>query len=484
MNAHARRIGAARLVDLLGPVARPANQWLSERVRTMVADGSLLHETRLPSERDLAQRLGLSRTTVTSAYADLRERGFAVARHGSGTVVRVPGGQDVGGGEPMLLGGLDRPDRPDVIDLTTATPSAVAGLAEAYAQEVEHLGRYAAGGGYYPVGIPELRNALARRYTERGLATVPDQILVTTGAVEALATVARTVLRRGDRVVVESPGYPNSIGTLRQEGARPVPVATGPTGTDPASLDAAFTSVGARFALALPDFHNPTGVLTDDAGRRELAHLWRRHGVTGIVDETTAELSLDDAPLPAPMAAHARDALTVGSVSKSLWGGLRVGWLRVPGHQVDAFARARLTMGLGAPVLEQLVAARMIGDAATVLAHRRRELRSARDLLVSAMARELPEFSCRVPQGGLSSWWRLPRPLSSQVVRRARGHGLLLAPGSAFAVSGRGLEQWLRLPYAVDPTSLEEAVHRLARAWSELPDADGARPVPPAVAAQ
>lgn len=470
MNLETRRVSATRLVDLLGPPQRPNQRWLSERIRTLVADGGLLHGTRLPSERELSARLGLSRTTVTGGYADLRERGFARARHGSGTVIVVPGGQDAGGGEPFVLGGsvASRGSGGDSLDLTNAAPNAVNGIAPAYAEAVENLGRYAVGGGYYPVGIPELREAVAHRFSTRGLATTPDQIVITTGALEAIAVVARAVLPPGGRVLIESPTYPNSVTTLRREGARPVSVPTGAQGTDPDVMDNAIATSQARMALLLPDFNNPTGVLTDDEGRERIARSWARRGVIGLIDETLAELSLTPGEAPRPMAAHAKDAITVGGVSKVFWGGLRVGWIRVPTSMVNAIALSRITLGLGTPVLEQLVVVRLLQEADTVIPERREELRLRRDALMAAVRSALPQWQAECPAGGLSSWWRLPSPRSPELVRRAADEGLLLAPGSTFAISGTGLDHWLRLPFARPVPELQEAAQRLGTAWQAI----------------
>lgn len=433
----------------------------------LLTDGRLLHGTGLPSERSLVTELGLSRTTVTRAYAELRDRGYAVARHGSGTVAVLPGGPADGGAEPMPLDGLGHvPD--GAINLATAAPPALAGLASAYTRAVDQLGRYVGGMGYFKTGLPQLREAIAARYSARGAATSADQIIVTTGALEGTAAAARLLLGRGSRIVIESPTYPNSLACLSREAGRVVPIPITWAGSDLDAWEAALTRSGARAALLMPDFHNPTGALLDATGRDRLARLWSRRGVTGIVDETMADLVLDDVDPVAPMAAFAPGVVTVGSVSKTVWGGMRIGWIRAPRKLTTALAQVRTTLGLGAPVLEQLVVADLLPALDRIDDERGDALRAGRSALVEGIGAALPDWECVLPAGGLALWWRLPTPRSAALARAAASEGVVLAAGSAFAVTGSGLEHWIRTPYALPVGDLVEAVPRLARAWSRV----------------
>ncbi|KNX37017.1 MocR-like transcription factor YczR [Luteipulveratus halotolerans] len=467
----APRVSAARLVTQLGPpaAAGPAYLWLADSIRLLVSDGRLLHGTRLPSERDLVVATGLSRTTVARAYAELRDRGYVTARRGSGTLVQVPGGPVQGGAEPTVVDDLDGP-ADDVIDLRSAAPTGRPGIAAAYERAVEQLGAYTAGAGYFPLGTPVLRGAVARRYAARGVPTDPGQVIVTTGSLSALAAVFRALLTRGDRALLESPTYPGALASLRHEGARlvPVPTASGASDLDAVAERAAATSP--RVMLAMPDFHNPTGTLLEEDERERLAATWAAHGVVGVVDETVSELWLDARPGVRPMAAHAPRAVTVGGVSKSHWGGLRIGWIRAPHDLVGAIARARASFDLGAPVLEQLVVADLLDREPTLDAARRRELRERRNEVIGAVRAHLPSWETRTPPGGLSVWWRLPSPRSSALATAAERERVLLAPGSAFAVEGHGLEHWVRTPFALDAETLAVAVPRIAAAWLSVSD--------------
>ncbi|WP_018155995.1 PLP-dependent aminotransferase family protein [Demetria terragena] len=468
-SASTASISATRLVVMVGTpeVDRPAYQWLSEAVRSLVADGRLLHGTRLPSERSMVAALGLSRTTVTRAYAELRDRGYATARQGSGTIAVLPGGPAAGGAEPVPMG-VPGSAPAGAIDWRSAAPPAVAGLTSAYARAGEHIGRFVSGMGYFPVGIPEIREAVAQRYTERGLATSPDQIIVTTGATEGTAAAAQVLLGRGSRVIAETPAYPNSLVTLRREVSRVVPVPITWDGSDVGAWESATVGSGARAAFLTPDFHNPTGALLDAERRDQLAALWRRHKLTGLVDETLAELVIDDLTMPAPMAAFATSAVTVGSVSKMLWGGLRVAWIRAPRNLIGPLTQARMSIGLGGPVMEQMVAADLIRRGVGSDNERRDSLRSRRRVVMDGIHEALPDWTTVAPPGGLWLWWRLPVPRSTALVRAAREEGLLMLPGSTFAVAESGLEHWVRTPFALPEADLTEAVVRLARAWARV----------------
>ncbi|WP_417235484.1 PLP-dependent aminotransferase family protein [Arthrobacter sp.] len=469
MTPPARRLPAARLRSMLGaPDAdRPAYAWLADGIRQLVANGRVMHGTALPSERDLVAAVGLSRTTVSRAYAELRDRGFASAKVGSGTVVRVPGGPASGGAEPLPIGARGLAADEGSIDLTCAAPAAPLGLADEYATALDQLPAYIGGMGYYPLGVPALREAIANHYSGRGLPTDPGQVIVTAGALAGIATVARAILGRGATVLAESPSYPNSVLSLRRQGVRMAPVPIGPDGTDLDVVGHALRATGAAAMLCLPDFHNPTGTLLGNAGRERWAHELQAAGTVGIVDETSAALWLDQAPDVLPMAAFGDRVFTVGSSSKSHWGGLRLGWIRAPRSEAAGVAQARMTLDLGVPLLEQLVLARLLERSSGLVPETRERLRANRDWLHAGLSR-LPGWSIRRPAGGLSLWCNLPSASSTALAAETARHGVLLAPGSTFAVEDHGLERWIRVPYALPRDDLERALPVITSAWERI----------------
>lgn len=461
------RVTATRLSQQLGhlPEAMPAYQALASRLRLLIAEGRLTDDTQLPGERDLAAGLRLSRTTVTRAYAELVATGYAVARRGSGTTVRVPGSAR------GALGGVfvGRDSTAEFIDLTCAAPAAVPGVHRAFLRATEQLPAQLRGSGYYPEGLPELRARIAARYTARGVRTSAEQILVTTGAQSSLAVVSRLLVRPGQLVLTESPTYPNALETLRGAHARIVAHAMGADGWHVPTLQTSLRRGGIALALLMPDFQNPTGALMDDETRSELAGALARTHTTALVDESSAELALDDVTLPEPFAAHNRDTITVGSVSKALWGGFRVGWVRAPQQLIGPLVRARVTLDLGSSVVDQLAVTHLFDDLDAALEDRRDSLRRGRDAMVAAVRAHLPSWEFQVPAGGLSLWCRLPRRVAPAVVSAAEHDGVLLVPGGRFGVDG-GLESHLRLPFTGDPARFDEAVRRIAAAYAEAPE--------------
>jgi DNA-binding transcriptional MocR family regulator len=349
------------------------------------------------------------------------------------------------------------------IDLTMAAPAGGEGIMAAYHWAVEQMPGYLAGAGYHPAGLPELREAVAASYVSRGLPTRADQIMITPGALAAVAIAARALVRPGTRVLLESPVYPNAIAAFARAGARVSGVDAGETWAG--GMSAAARQLSPAAAYLIPDFHNPTGALRSNADRQQVADAFGRSGTTAVVDESNVLLGLDGQPMPEPFAAFHPDTLTAGSLSKPFWGGLRIGWLRMPAERMDEIARARLSLDLGSPVLEQLAATRLIGDR-HIREQRLEQLRSSRDAALQALARHLPEWSVRCPSGGLHLWCMLPEPLSSALVARAEERDVVLAAGPEFAPEG-GLDRFVRIPFTQPADVLTDAVARLAAAWRE-----------------
>ena len=473
-------IGPARLAALVGDFdRRPAYLGLADELRRLVGDGRLGADQRLPSERDLSVALAVSRTTVTRAYAALVEAGFAVARRGSGTYTRLPGGR-----RQMLDRTLTPHAGPDdLVDLSCAAPSAPQGIAAAYAEAAAELPAFLGGHGYFPTGLPALQEAIAATYDARGLATDPDQILVVPGALSALMIVAQALVGTRDRVVLESPGYPNAHAALRRAGARPVAVPMDVDGWDLDAVGRLVRQAKPTLAYVIPDFQNPTGNLMGDEQREQYAALLRQTDTVAVVDESHQALRLDQGTMPRPFASYAPDAITLGSTSKSLWGGLRIGWIRCPAELTERLVEARVALDLGSPVVEQLVAARLLTDPEGHWAAHRARLREQRDALAAAVTEQLPDWRFRLPTGGLSLWCELPtrgrRVGAVALAAEAEARGVVVSPGPVFAVDG-GLDSFVRIPYSRPVGDLRDAMDRLAEAWGAVTTARGDRSSRPA----
>ncbi len=449
-----------------------AYQQLARALRQGVLDGRVPLATRVPGERELAVALAVSRTTVTAAYALLRDEGFLLTRHGARATTALP----VGAASANLPLPSDAAD--DLLDLAYATPPAPEGVVHrAYTTALNALPAHLPTHGYAPLGLPALRDAIAAYYRRRCLPTDPEQIMVTSGAQHAVSLLIRLLCAPGDRVLVDQPTYPHALDTLRQAGCRTVPVALTEGGWDVAALRAALRQTAPRLAYLIPDFHNPTGHCMPPAQRAAVARAAFEARTTVIVDETMADLALD-VPPPAPFAAHDPhgQTVTVGSLSKSFWGGLRIGWIRAPRALVTQVAAGRALVDLGTPVLEQLAAAALLTDGEGALQARRALLRRQRVALQDALRQHLPAWRARTPEGGLALWVTLTAPVSSALAATAPRFGVRVASGARFASEGL-LERHLRVPFTLPEPELREAIARLARAnaalsgWSGSSDA-------------
>jgi DNA-binding transcriptional MocR family regulator len=452
--------GPRELATLVGPLdALPGPRYaaLARRIRDLVTAGTLPAGSRLPAERELAGELDVSRVTVASAYRVLREEGFATTRHGSGTVTELPRTASPWG-PPS--------NDPGLLDLAHAAPEAAPQLFPAYEQALAELPLQLDGHGYAPNGLPGLRAAVADRFTARGLPTEPDQVVITAGVGDATSVVLETLLQPGDRVLVEHPTYPGALGMVAAAGGRCVPVPVDPA--DPDALVRAAHLVARqsspRLAFVMPDFSNPTGTRLSAAGRRRLAATLWQQGVLTVVDEVAAELHLDGEALP-PFAAGLPDAatVTIGGLSKAVWGGLRIGWVRTDAALAAQLGTALAHRQLSVGMLDQLAATILVRQLGEVLELRRAQLRQRRDVLLAEITTRLPGWTAPRPDGGLSLWCRLPDDLSSAaLVAAAAPLGLLLAEGRAFG-TGHAFDDHLRLPFTRPPAELRTALGLLER---------------------
>ena len=451
---------------------------LAGSVKGLLADGRLPLGARLPAERDLAESLGVSRTTVSAAYRSLRDSGHLTSRRGAGSWTTLPGGHHV------ATSGLWTPnDDFDALDLGVAALAPPPELVPAARAAVELLPRYMGSTGYHPSGLPELRESVAAGYTARGLPTAAEQIMITNGTQHALDLVLRLCVPAGAPVLVESPTYPNALAALAARRAR---ISThgldAATGWDDELLLGALRQTRPRLAYVIPEFQNPTGHLMPVELRERLVAAAHTASVDVVADESFVDLPLDGTPVPPPVAVFDRHSrvISIGGMSKPYWGGLRIGWVRAAGPLVQRLAALRVGVDMSSPVLDQLVAVELLDRAGTIVTARRAQLAVQRDALLAALADVLPQWRVTVPKGGVTLWAELDGPVSSALARTVEEFGVRVAPGPRFGLDGT-LERFLRLPFTLPAADLTEAVQRLARVRDGL-DRPGWR-IPAAVVA-
>ncbi|GAA2585261.1 PLP-dependent aminotransferase family protein [Winogradskya consettensis] len=464
-----------------GQLARLLGQWhslpgrhrspdyaaLAGAVRGLLSDGRLPLGVRLPAERELAESLSVSRTTVTAAYRSLRESGHLTSRRGAGSWTTLPNGHRV------ATSGLWTPVDDlgiDMIDLGVAALAAPVELVPAARAAAEDLPRFLGSAGYHPAGLGELREAVAEGYTARGVPTSPEQVLITSGTQQALDLVLRLSVPAGAPVLVESPTYPNALAALAARRARISTHGLDPrTGWDADLLLGALRQTRPRLAYLIPEFQNPTGHLMPADLRERLVAAAHTTGTELVVDESFVDLPLDGTEMPPPVAVFDRHSrvVSIGGMSKAYWGGIRIGWVRASAPLVQRLAALRVGVDMGSPVLEQLVAVRLLRDAPAIVAARRAQLAIRRDVLIEAVREHLPEWQFFRPSGGVMLWAELDGPISSALARAAEEVGVRLAPGPRFGLDGT-LERFVRLPYAIAPDDLTEAIRRIASVRYDL----------------
>ncbi|WP_030147887.1 PLP-dependent aminotransferase family protein [Mycetocola saprophilus] len=455
-------LAARTLVVLLGDWRGVGTTYrnLADRIRLLILDGRIPSGTRLPAERELAERLGLSRATISSAYRDLRERAVLHSVRGSGSVARI---------NPASLA-REPGGRPVLLDLARASLPAAPQLPEAALAAAEALPRYLDADSD-PVGLPELRAAIAARYSAQGLPTRPDQIMVTLGAQHAIGLVTRLFLARGDRALIEHPSYPYAHDTMRALGARVVAVpVTAETGWDADELIDTVERTSPALAYLMPDFHNPTGASMPCDLRERLCRVAAKQGTVLLIDETTADLDIDRPGPVRPFAVDNRsgaEIITVGTVGKTLWAGIRLGWIRAEASTITRLVASRTRSDLGTSILEQLTVLEAFKAMPQILELRQRQLRATRDVTLAYLASRVPEWQIPHVHGGLALWVNLGTPVSSRLTLTARGHGLLLSAGPRFGADG-AFERFLRIPITGPSEVTETALAALVDSWEEL----------------
>jgi DNA-binding transcriptional MocR family regulator len=467
----------SRLLGTWNNGTGPAYRELADVVRLLILDGRVALDSALPSERSLSAALGISRTTVTAAYSSLREQGFLSSGQGSRGKTRIPEltpfgralyGPQPRPAEPFTAPGLTAPE--GLIDLAySALPASGEVVHRAFAAALTELPALLPGFGYDALGLRPLRQAIADRYSAAGAPTQAGQIMVTSGAQHALTIIIRTLAGRQDRVMVEHPSYPHALDAIRAAGCRAVPVAFTKSGWDLPAMESAMAQQKPKLAYLVPDFHNPTGMIMPDAQRRRLVRAAAAAGTVLVADETLRELNLDGVATT-PLAAFGSTVVSIGSLSKSHWGGLRTGWIRASETMIQRFAAARTTLDLGGPVMEQLAAAHLVRALDEPLPALLETLRGNRAALLGLLAEHLPTWRTTRAAGGLSIWCRLPTPISTALTVLAPDFGVRLAAGPRFGIGG-AFERNLRVPFALPPDKLETAVLALRAAQDKLDSA-------------
>jgi GntR family transcriptional regulator/MocR family aminotransferase len=435
---------------------------LEDRLRELVRDGTLPAGSRMPSSRALAGDLDVSRRLVVDAYAQLLAEGYLLARQGAGTYVAPTAGVADGVSS-------DSPPETPRFDFFPGAPDLGSFPRALWLRALREVLRSAPPSAFaYPDarGAPELRRALAAYLRRvRGVVADPESIVVCAGATQGLALLGRALVREGTHAIaVEDPGLPPHRSVLAYAGldVRGVPV-------DEEGV--AVEALEASVVLATPAHQCPTGVVLSPARRGALVE-WARAGGLVIEDDYDAEFRYDRAPLGALQGLAPDRVVYLGTASKTLAPGLRLGWLVLPASLLAGVAEAKTLDDFGSPTIEQLALARLIETSAydRHLRKARRRNRDRRDALIAAVARHLPQARVSGISAGLHALVQLPRAVAAgELVAAAAERSVGVYPLSSHMVRAPRESDALVMGYASLPeSSIEEGVRRLAIALDGL----------------
>ncbi len=449
-------------------------------IAAQIHSGALPPGARLPTERALAERLGVNRSTVAVALADLEAAGLVERRQGSGTYVRG----DLWGVAPdwsrYIADGAFHPTAPllqrvraarklpGVIDLSEGILGADLLPREPIQAQVRSLAFPGDLGYPHPLGEPALREALARLHQqEHGLAVDPGSILVTTGGQQALYLITRALLSPGDAIGIERPSYYYSLSLFQSAGVRLLPLQVDELGVQPEGIRALHERHRLRMVLLNPTFQNPTATVLPTARREEILGICRNLNIPLVEDDTYGLLAIDGAA-PPPFKALDRESrvLYLGTLSKVVAPALRIGWITGPKPVIDRLADVKHQIDMGMNSIAQWLTANYLTSEAWS-EHRTwlgPVLRERRDHFAAELGRLLGDrLSFRAPSGGLHLWARFHTPGEDRErLEAAIQAGVVVAPGRLYGAP----DGHVRFTHAmVDAATATEALQRLRKAW-------------------
>lgn len=478
------------------------NAQLVGLIRSAIEAGDLRPGEKLPTTRALAEEAGLNHLTVVRAYRRLAQGGYVTAARGRGTFVRQAP-------PPVLAGSDDRwqhavlpearrsyvnqivadtwhpPDDEDHINLATgwASPQ-LHPVRELARLSAEVFAREGAAALMYgdPDGLWGLREEVARRGVGAGFAAGPEEIVITTGARQAIDLVCRTILRPGDVAVTESPTYMGALASIQDTGARVLGVRYDEDGLDVDALEAILARHEVKLVSVQTGSQNPTGFdLSPERAERLLA-LARERSFFILEDGVYCTVRFG-APEPVRLRSRAPDhVIYVDSLSKTIGGGLRLGWVAAGGEIRRRLTDLKLATDYHSPVLTQYLAQRWLATGAHERHLRRINTVYARrcEAMLDCLTRRLgDEVIAGAPKGGHHVWVTFPRPLDERLLMaEALRHGVSFTPGGATTVQGDGLVG-LRLSFSLlDEDQIDEGIRRLAAAVRAVRRSTGSRVAP------
>ncbi len=457
---------------------------LAEDLAVQIGKGIYRVGEKLPSIRHLAEQHQVSISTVQEAFHVLETRRLVEVRAKSGHYVRELTDQDQPNPPQVpdlpkypqkvskwlqLLHVLFRREEKGVVYLGRAVPNLTASTLKPLYRSLAAMTRQASTRELsydYIFGCIELRQQIARIAVDSGCGLSPDEIVITSGCLEALSSSLRAVTKHGDTVIVDSPSFYGSLQVIEANGLKALEIPTDPqTGVSLEAMELALEQWPVKACLLTPTFNNPLGYAMPEDRKQKLLELLKRFDVPLIEDDIYGDLAYNT-PRPRTVKSYDTDGRVIlcSSFSKTLAPGLRVGWV-APGRYLQQVMHMKYVSSMGTATLPQLALAEFIakGGYDRHIKQRRLEYRQGRDQMLSYIRRFFPpETRVTCPEGGYLLWMELPHHIDTEkLTDQALEVGIGLAAGNMFSVSDK-FKHHIRLSYAnASHERLESAMKRL-----------------------
>ncbi|NIK71568.1 MULTISPECIES: PLP-dependent aminotransferase family protein [unclassified Paenibacillus] len=461
----------------------PIYRQIADYVRSKIESGEWPTGSRIPTERAAAKVFGVNRSTVVQAFAELAADGLIEGKSGSGTIVSAASAWDkqvpkLPDWESYVKTGVHRPNQrtiqdinhaefiPDIIRLGTGEPSPdlfPKAMNRIFRQQPSQTDIF----GYpEPRGLYSLREEISKHMTGYGISVSPDSVLIVSGALQALQLIALGLLKNGSSVLTESPSYLQSLQVFQSAGMSMWGLPLDEEGLDAIALERYAASGKGTLLYTIPSFHNPTGKVMSLKRRQDVYQLCVKHKLPILEDDAYRDLWLDK-PSPPPLKSLDQNGLVlyIGSMSKTLSPGLRIGWVIGPEQVIHRLADVKMQSDYGASTLSQWTVMQFLrqGLYEEHLDQVRKELRSRRAYMLQLLESYLKEAAeWEVPTGGFYIWLRFKRDISVPALFDAAiKDGVLLNPGYLYDKADRN---HLRLSYSYASfEQMKTGIERLAR---------------------
>lgn len=473
----------------------PLYEQIGNYLRNAILSGKLTADTRLPAYRQLANDLGVNRATIENAYSLLEAEGLVFSRMGSGTYILphslIPKASknNIDSSLPLWqqnfrfqesntnLDSIDEmlqnAGHPNPISFASGISDTRQFPSEEFRKILQTVMRrdqiaaleYGERSGYAP-----LREGIVHILASQGLQTNSESILITAGSQQAIFLVAQVLLKPNDIILVENPTYSVAIDLFRALGFQIIGIPMDSQGMQVEKLEKLLQQHHPKLIYTIPNFHNPTGTCLSSPRRRELILLAEKYNVPILEDDFVGDLRYEGHAQPSLKALDSNgQVIYVGTFSKMLMPGLRVGFIVADGPVYDSLLNFKRLSDLATSTLIQraLDAYVTVGRYQTYLHRSSQIFRKRRDVMVEAIKKYLPsKVSFDIPSGGLFIWLRLPEKMyADELLPLACKEGISFVPGNFFFIDDKDGKEWLRLNFASQPVEdIEEGIKRLGKA--------------------